>query len=192
MAVAPDGEVFMRARQGALDVEGIVGIKNGVCRVVSAYSSSMPDEHNVGSGPSIRDYSGWLIWHEGRILAVQYSRQLLSIDATTGDRTIVSSTESGVLIGEGDTEIGTNYAALSAEGTHLYTTGPHLDRGVVRVDLATGERIFYPERSGPNGYGAKHGPIFSHPTLKGVLVIAAPGWVLLFDPTSGNSINLSN
>lgn len=188
LTVADDGTVFLPISAGPTcagdngDIEGIIAIHDGECRVVSLASHFQDrcTEIAVGSGPSFASMRT-IRWHDGKIYAAQIDGSLMMIDAATGDREFVASDRVGTGVPIADAgqlafgPDGTLWAILDAraDGSGGFQIGT--------VDYAsTGDRVTTPA-SLSNPYPS----IYPHPSEP--LVFAADDdvvWIL--DPASGN------
>ncbi|MEQ1500960.1 MAG: hypothetical protein ABMB14_01955, partial [Myxococcota bacterium] len=191
LVVGPDGTLYLRGARGGtpselLGIKGVVALRDGGCRVVTAYSIERPLDLGVGAGPAMADDYPWLVLDGDRILAATGWTQLQSIDLATGQRTAVSSSDPDALLGVGP-DLGDDFAVLGADGA-LWTAGPYTEE-FVRVDLTTGDRAEYAMIGGPYTF-ADDGPMIPHPDLPGVFLVMYEG-VSLVEPATGNSNVLS-
>jgi hypothetical protein len=173
--------------QQDVGIQALVALHDRSCEVVTAYSYIFPADIGVGGGAALNDPLPWLVRDGDRILAVPDWRRVLAIDLQSGQRSLLSVNDEDSPLGEGP-RLGDEYAVLAPDGA-LMTDGPEVPAGFVRVDLETGDREHFGALAGPFTF-ADTGPMFPHPTLEGVYIIAWQGLVL-FEPETGNSNVLS-
>lgn len=196
MVVEPDGTIYIRGGDAydsavrEIDWYGIAALKDGACKIVSAYSSKN-DAYNVGQGPTFNDMLNWLgKTPDGKLVAGLSQYYLYSFDPATGDRTMISSADPGAQLGTGDL-MGDSFVTPTADGKTLFTVGKFNNStfgGTTSVDVATGNRTTLAPAAGPQKNGDEGLMV---PYMDGIYVMASLGMVTLFEPASGNSMFLS-
>lgn len=197
IVVHPDGKVYIRGGRAydkqlnELDLYAIAELDHGACRIVTAFSTKMPDLA-VGNGPTFNEMYDWLGERNGALVAGVSEYYMHAIDIASGDRTMISSAATGGMLGDGGA-LGAAFVTSSPDGATLLTTGKFNTEtfgGTVNIDVATGTRTTLAPAAGPQKNGDDGLPI-AMPGLDGVYVIASLGMVTLYEPATGNSMFLS-
>lgn len=189
-AVDNDGSFYFAVAEPFDSATGIVKLSpdGAACTVVSLWGSD--PEAVRGAGPETNATFTGLRLRDGALLAIDgQNKGLFRFDPATGDRTRLSNPELGV-----GPEIGTQWLDWDARGEGVWTSGAFAGNSTVltRVVLASGDREAVPLEAGPAYYGLQSGgAIFQHPTKDLLLMVVDSYAVVLLDPASGNSNNLS-
>ncbi len=110
-----------------------VNIDDGFTRVVSST--------NIGLGTLFSSLQGaTLDTVNNRILAFDRAEEsILSIDTTTGDRSIIASSKSGIEVGTGASIAHISALALDEKNQVVYVASQYY-QNIIKIDLATNER----------------------------------------------------
>jgi DNA-binding beta-propeller fold protein YncE len=135
-----------------------VGLTTGDRRVISSAAAGS----SVGAGPPLALAMDLAIDLSSKRAYVFGGTALLSVDLTSGDRTLISTdskfaTPEGSLRGTGPAISGTVAGALDLAHNRAYVGDADLD-AVIAVDLATGDRSFLSTEADPEGAGHGTGP----------------------------------
>ena len=195
MVVHADGKIYIQATTN-LDASnksatGIVELSGTTCKVIASYESGAAT-FNVGTGPMISEPYAWLADWNGKLIANETTYFVHAIEIATGNRTVISSSYSGGLLGTGG-NLGQATVAPSKDGAVIFTTGKFSSMtfgGTVAIDPATGNRTTYVPAAGPQRNGSD-GAMIPHPTLDGVYLVPELGGVTMYEPITGNSAWLS-
>ena len=191
LAVGPDNTVYVFAENGIVG-NGLLAIRGDTCRKVSWVN---PDPSiAVGTGPSWGGNVTHWMYRDGALWGVEFTSQsLFKVDPATGNRTRVSSSSAGVMVGTGSGslgEIGDGGLAFENASTAIVTSfSSSIGIRLTEVDLATGNRTARPEKV--------HGPVNDgRGDTIGIWIPSSGPWVLgfnealiLYDPVTGNSNN---
>ena len=110
-----------------------VNIDDGFTRIVSS--------RYIGLGALFSSLDGaTLDTVNNRILTFAFAEEaILSIDTTTGDRSIIATSKSGIEVGTGASIAKTSALALDEKNQVIYVAS-HFDKNIIKIDLATNER----------------------------------------------------
>ena len=110
-----------------------VNIDDGFTRVVSS--------RYIGLGALFSSLDGaTLDTVNNRILTFAFAEEaILSIDTTTGDRSIIATSKSGMEVGTGASIANTSALALDEKNQVIYVAS-QFDKNIIKIDLATNER----------------------------------------------------
>lgn len=110
-----------------------VNIDDGFTRIVSS--------SNIGLGTLFSSLQGaTLDTVNNRILSFDHAEEtILSIDTTTGDRSIIASSKSGIEVGTGESIAHISALALDEKNQVVYVAS-QFDKNIIKIDLATNER----------------------------------------------------
>ena len=145
--------------------------------------------NDLGAGPSL-SFSSRITYHDGYLYTVKVVEdELLKIDVTTGNRTIISSDT----IGTGPTLSNSQDIVINSLGTIAFIADATLD-AIFSVDLATGNRSILsdntPTGSGPSFNSLRSLEISSDDSTLFVMDYGADA-VLSVDTSSGNRTIIS-
>lgn len=191
IAAGPDGAVYVALNNMPQSSgKGIAKIAGGKCSVVTLSGASNA-ANNRGSGPTVIGSFLYNVTYRNNALQIlQFNTHpsILSIDPSTGNRTMVSvSPDKGT-----GPDLATDSMTIGPDGTiwtyHAYRNGVY---GLVSVDPATGNRTRHEPKGGPakRAQGPDRG-IWVHPNGKHVLLQYGNA-ILIYDPATGNSNTLS-
>ena len=110
-----------------------VNIDDGFTRIVSS--------RYIGLGALFSSLDGaTLDTVNNRILTFAFAEEaILSIDTTTGDRSIIATSKSGMEVGTGASIANTSALALDEKNQVIYVAS-QFDKNIIKIDLATNER----------------------------------------------------
>lgn len=194
IAVGPDGTLYVATADSA-NGNGIATFKPSTktCAILSM--GSQMTAYKKGTGPiPYNVYDGLNL--VGNTLYAEAMDEVHAIDITTGNRTLVSAPRSSPAVGTGP-DFSDGYLTVE-NATTLIASGPSTINGhefhtYTEVDIASGNRTAH-DKFGPPLSGTLHDLhwFIPHPTLPGILIVVGPASVLLYEPSTGASMLLSN
>lgn len=168
---------------------GIAEIKidGTACKILSLSGNASTNPLNPGQGPSYSTGEPVSLTLAGGKLyyLLGLSKELLSVDLTTGNRTRVV----GPTVGTGP-DLAAQRIAIDTTKNVVYSVGAFAGNGtpITQADLATGNRTTL-QNLGPAGFPGEMA-VYVHPT-KPLLFVLADTTLTVYDPLTGNSNNFS-
>lgn len=191
LTAGPDGAIYVALNHmPQLSGKGIAKIVGGKCSVVTL-SGASNTSNNRGGGPNvIGSFLYNITYRNNALYLLQFNTHpsIVSIDPTTGNRTMVSVAPDK---GTGP-ELATDSMAFAPDGTiWTYNASRNGLYGLVSVDPASGNRTRSEPKGGPARWarGADRG-IWVHPDGKHLLLQYGNA-IIIYDPATGNSNTLS-
>ena len=170
-------------------LSGVAAFKDGACHIVSLDDSQ--DKDDVGSGITlaIRQLElpiSALRYSNGALYAMSVEKSLIRIDVNSGNREVISSSESDEMVGTGP-GIHRGYMEIAPDGT-IWTSGGNMGESMLTaIDPNTGNRTGYYVDL-PNQTSHSGGTIFGFDPSKPFIFIEDRGVVVLEYSTGNGNV----
>ena len=179
LTVAPDGTLYAAFDYNGSE-RGIMKIDPaaGKCQIVSQTAPKASAQ--VGKGPETTTFRT-VLFHKGSVYATDFVKNALwKIDPASGDRTLLSSSNSAGAVGAGPKALGTGW--MTADGNTLWVSGTVVGNdysstspSIVEVNLTNGARKTFGSGDGPTLTNDHIAPIWKEPGSNTLLVAAHKG-----------------